>query len=151
MISGTHPDFERLVPAGADYATRPIDDAFDWTAIARSTDAGEWYLVVFRSIRKQDADEARLTWFDDRAHAEAAQSPGFVHYFKGPLTADGACLSFCLWASRADARAAAGKPLHREAATLIAESYERYTLEFFRVTKAVGADTLRIEPYDRRA
>ena len=151
MITATEPDFERLAPAGADYATRPIGDAFDWRGAARPTDEGEWYLVVFRSVRKATADEARLTWFDDRAHAEAAASAGFVHYFKGPLTDAGECLSFCLWSSRAAARAASGQPLHRDAVTLIEESYERYTLQFFRVTKTLGAPDFTIEPYDRSA
>ena len=149
MIAATQPRFEDLAPTGADYATRPIREAIDWSAVARLTDAGEWYLVVFRSIRRATADEAKLTWYDDRAHEEAAASPGFVHYFKGPLTADRGCLSFCLWSGRAEARHAAAQPLHREAVSLIAASYERYTLEFHRVTKEPGTDHFRIEPYDR--
>jgi hypothetical protein len=149
MITATQPRFEDLAPSGADYATLPIADAISWSAVARPTDAGEWYLVVFRSIRRATADEAKLTWYDDRAHDEAAASPGFVHYFKGPLTADRGCLSFCLWSGRAEARQAAAQPLHREAVSLIAESYERYTLEFYRVTKNLGAAGFRIEPYDR--
>lgn len=151
MITATRPDFEALRPVGDDYATRPIADALDWAAVARPTDAGEWYLVVFRSIRKASADEARLTWFDDRAHEEAAASPGFVHYFKGPLTADRGCLSFCLWDSRAEARQASGQPRHLEAVTLIEESYERYTLEFYRVMAPLGGGALVVEPYDRPA
>jgi len=151
MISVTQPDFERLTPAGVDYATRPIHEAFDWPAVARPTDAGEWYLVVFRSVRRLSADEAQLTWFDDRAHEEAAASDGFVHYLKGPLTAERACLSFCLWDSRAQARHASGRPLHREAVALIESSYERYTLEFFLVRKSPGETDFTIEPYDRPA
>ena len=52
--------------------------------VARPTDAGEWYLVVFRSVRKATASDERLTWFDDRAHEEAAASPGFGSHCKGP-------------------------------------------------------------------
>lgn len=151
MITATQPDFERLAPTGPDYATRPIVDAFDWSAVARPTDEGQWYLVVFRSLRKATAPEETLTWFDDRAHEEAAASEGFVHYFKGPLTAERQCLSFCLWSSRAAAREASGKPAHREAVMLIEASYDRYTLEFFRVTKHLGETTFSIEPYDRVA
>lgn len=149
MITATQPDFERLAPTGPDYATRPIIDAVDWSAVARPTDEGEWYLVVFRSLRKETAPEDRLTWYDDRAHEEAAASDGFVHYFKGPLTANRECLSFCLWSSRAAAREASGKPAHREAVLLIEESYDSYTLEFFRVRKDLGATDFSIEPYDR--
>ncbi len=32
--------------------------------------------------------------------------------------------------------------------TLIADTYEAYTLEFLRVRKAVGATNLEFEPYD---
>ena len=73
---------------------------------------GEWYMVAFRSTRRPDVDEARLTAHDDWAHAEAMEAPGFVHYFKGPTQDDGQCMSFCLWDSRAEARAAAGRPAH---------------------------------------
>ena len=107
-----------------------------------------WYLVAFRSVRRADADEERLCAFDDRAHAEAAAAPGFVHYFKGPTSSDGSCLSFCLWASRADARAAAGLPAHQEAVTLIREMYDRYTLEFLRVSRPDPSPRLAFEPYD---
>ena len=69
-------------------------------------------MVAFRSIRRPGVDEARLTAYDDWAHAEAMDAPGFVHYFKGPTDRDGRCMSFCLWDSRAEARAAAGRPAH---------------------------------------
>jgi hypothetical protein len=140
----------RLAPVSDRYAVLPVADAFDWTDVARQLGDGEWYLVVFRSIRRADADEARLTIYDDRAHAEAAGAPGFVHYFKGPAAADSSCLSFCLWTSRAEARAAAGRPDHIEAVALIAEMYELYTLEFLRVTGRSG-QPLQFEAYDKVA
>ena len=104
--------------------------------------------MVFRSIRRPGADEQRLTDFDDRAHAEAAGSPGFVHYFKGPSAADGSCLSFCIWNSRAEARAAAGRPDHAEAVTLLDEMYQDYRLELLRL-RGDEAGRLSFEPYDR--
>ena len=107
-------------------------------------------MVAFRSIRRTDADEARLTAYDDWAHTEAMSAPGFVHYFKGPTTADGRCMSFCLWDSRAEARAAAGRPAHTEAAALTHEAYAEYTLEFHRVRRLAGAG-FTFEPYDPAA
>jgi hypothetical protein len=104
-------------------------------------------MVAFRSIRHPDADESLLTAHDDWAHDEASVAPGFIHYFKGPLMADRSCLSFCLWSSRADARAAAGRPRHAEAAALTGRMYERYTLEFLRVRREAGG-ALTFEPYD---
>ncbi len=142
--------FAALEPIDDRYASLPVAEAFDWRDAARDLPAGrEWYMVVFRSTRRADADEARLCEFDERAHQEAATSPGFVHYFKGPTASDGSCLSFCLWDSRADARTASGKPAHQEAVTLIREMYERYTLEFLRVRHAAGGAGLRFEPYDQ--
>jgi hypothetical protein len=137
----------RLVPASEAYASLPIADAFNWQEASRDLGDGEWYLVAFRSIRRDGADEARLAAFDELAHQEAATAPGFLHYFKGPSAADGSCLSFCLWDSRADARAAAGQPDHVRAVSLIDEMYESYVLEFLRVARVAGGP-LTLEPYD---
>ena len=139
---------QRLAPVSEGYAALPIDLAFNWPEAAADLGDGEWYLVAFRSIRKPGADEERLSRFDELAHQEAATAPGFVHYFKGPSASDRSCLSFCLWTSRADARAAAGRPDHVRAVSLIGEMYESYTLEFHRVWREAGAP-LAFEPYDR--
>jgi hypothetical protein len=133
--------------AGDGYATLPIADAFNWQDASRELGDGEWYLVAFRSIRKGDADERRLEAYDEAAHLEAAAAPGFVHYFKGPKAADGSCLSFCLWNSRADARAAAGRSAHVLAVSLTTEMYELYALEFHRVQRTAGGP-LTFAPYD---
>ena len=57
-------------------------------------------------------------------------------------------MSFCLWDSRAEARAAAGRPAHTEAAALTHEAYAEYTLEFHRVRRLEGAEGFIFEPYD---
>ena len=141
---------QRLRPVDDRYATRPIGEAFNWAEASRELGEGEWYLVAFRSIRKDGADEARLERYDELAHLEAEGAPGFVHYFKGPRAADGSCLSFCLWTSRAEARAAAGRPAHVEAVALIEEMYAVYSLEFHRVGRDAGGE-LTFAPYDRPA
>ena len=130
-----------------EYAHLPVGDAFDWSEVAANSAPGEWYLVVFRSVRRVICDEGRLFEIDERAHQEAATSPGFVFYYKGPLAVDRTCLSFCMWTSRAEARAAAGRPDHVTAVSVLDEMYERYTLEFVRVTGTPGMP-LRFEPYD---
>jgi hypothetical protein len=139
--------FDTLAPVSEAYATLPVAAAFDWTDVATQLGAGEWYLVVFRSIRRADADERRLAEYDDRAHHEAQSAPGFVHYFKGPSVSDRSCLSFCMWTSRAEARAAAGGPNHVEAVSVLNEMYDAYALEFLRVTGRAG-QPLQFEPYD---
>ena len=137
-----------LQPVSERYATAPVAEAFNWDDGARDLGDGEWYLVAFRSVRRDGADEERLTHFDELAHQEAAGSPGFVHYFKGPRADDGTCLSFCLWESRAHARAAAGRPAHVQAVGLLEEMYESYTLEFQRVARVAGG-RLTFEAYDQ--
>ena len=57
-------------------------------------------------------------------------------------------MSFCLWDSRAEARAAAGHPHHVEAAALTHESYAEYSLEFHRVRRLDGHHGFAFEPYD---
>jgi hypothetical protein len=103
-------------------------------------------MVAFRSSRLPDVDEAQLSAYDDWAHAEAMDAPGFVHYFKGPTVDGGRCMSFCLWDSRAQAREAASRPAHARAVALTHQAYASYTLEFHRVRRT--ADGFAIEPYD---
>jgi len=140
---------DRLLAASDDYPMRPIEDAITWADAASVDAAAEWYLVVFRSIRRADVDEVELGRHDDDAHAEAMAAPGFVHYFKGPLSADRACLSFCLWTSREAARTASGMPAHRAAVTFIGDAYDHFTLEFYRARKVAGSVAWTFEPYDR--
>jgi hypothetical protein len=138
---------DALGPVSGAYARLPVADAFDWSGAARQLGEGEWYLVAFRSVRRAGSDETRLAEIDERAHLEAADAPGFVHYFKGPTASDRTCLSFCLWTSRTEARAASGRPQHIEAVSILDEMYESYTLEFLRVTGRAGLP-LHFEPYD---
>jgi hypothetical protein len=137
-----------LTPTVENYANLPIADAFRWSDCAPGVPRGEWYLVAFRSIAKPEADLSKLEAYDDWAHAEASTAPGFVHYFKGPLASDGSCMSFCLWNSRAEARAAAGRPAHLDAVQLIGETYAEYRLEFYRLRKANARGRLEFAPYD---
>ena len=146
MGHSSRPSFERLAPVSDRYAYLPVDEAFTWRACEPDVPAGEWYMVAFRSTRLPGVDEAQLAAYDDWAHAEAMDAPGFVHYFKGPTTDGGRCMSFCLWDSRAEARSAAARPAHGRAVALTHEAYAEYTLEFHRVTRT--QDGFAIEPYD---
>jgi hypothetical protein len=136
-----------LEPVSERYASAPVAEAFTWRDAASALGDGEWYMVAFRSIRRVGADEARLTLYDHLAHEEAAAAPGFVEYYKGPFAPDRSCLSFCMWQSRADARAAAGMPAHVRAVSLVEEMYESYTLEFHKVTRTAGGP-LQFAGYD---
>jgi hypothetical protein len=147
MSLRSQPRFDRLVPVSDRYATLSVSDAFTWEACEPDVEPGEWYMVAFRSIRRPDVDEDRLTAHDDWAHAEASGAPGFVHYFKGPTQPDGRCMSFCLWDSRTEARQAAGRPAHVQAAALTHEAYAEYTLEFHRVAR-IADGGFTFEVYD---
>jgi hypothetical protein len=140
--------FDRIVPVSDRYASLATPDAFSWSEAALVAPIGEWYLVVFRSTRRAGADEDRLTAHDDWAHAEAMAAPGFVHYVKGPLQPDGGCVSFCLWTGRAEARAAAGRPAHADAVSIVREMYAEYRLEFLRLRKTDPTSDFAFEPYD---
>ena len=149
MGHSSRPTFERLAPVSDRYAHLPVAEAFTWRACEPDVPPGEWYMVAFRSSRLPGVDEAQLSAYDDWAHAEAMDAPGFVHYFKGPTIDGGRCMSFCLWDSRAQARAAASRPAHARAVALTHRAYAEYTLEFHRVRRTV--DGFAIEPYDAAA
>lgn len=143
-------NLQRLAPVSDRYATLPVAEAFTWESCLADVPPGEWYMVAFRSTRRVGADEARLTAHDDWAHTEAMTAPGFVHYFRGPANAAGDCLSFCLWTSRAEARAASGRPAHVQAAALTSDAYAQYFLEFHRVRRVAGGG-FTFEPYEHGA
>ncbi len=149
MDTPPRPHFDRLAPLSTSYAILPFAEAFNWADCVTKDDEGEWYLVAFRSVLREFADEAQLWEFDERAHREAEAAPGFLHYFKGPANDHRECLSFCVWETRAHARLAAGGPAHMEAIAIAHAMYERYTLEFLRVIKRKGVNALEFEPYDR--
>ncbi len=142
------PSFELLTPIAADYATLPVLDGFNWADCFRTVEAGCWYLVVFRSVRREGADTDLLTEFDDHAYDEALGSGGLLHYFKGSLGPRRECLSFCVWESREQARAALRLPRHIAAARLAATMYESYGLERYMLCKHAGERAPRMHHID---
>lgn len=136
----------RLLPASPNYVTLPIGQAFTWVDCLAGVEAGDWYLVVFRSVRRASADTALLLAYDDRAHEEARGATGLLHYFKGELNERRECLSFCLWQSKTAARAAAALPLHRAATLLVDEMYHSYRLERYEVRKHAGSRRITFQP-----
>lgn len=119
---------QRIHPVRPDYQDLPIEQGFYWPAIA-DHDFDQLYLVVFRSVRRPDADLDLLRWFDDLAYAEALASGGLLRYFKGDADGHGHCLSFCLWESREAALRASGGKKHAQAASITERMYVSYDLE----------------------
>ncbi len=128
---------QRIHPRHPDYADLPIDQGFDWSAIA-ACPFEKLYLVVFRSIRRPDADMDLLRWYDDLAYAEALNSGGLLRYLKGAADERGHCLSFCLWESREAAVRASGSKQHARAATITSRMYVSYELERYELTPGNG-------------
>jgi hypothetical protein len=126
--------WQRISPRHPDYATLPIEDGFDWSSLS-CCPFERLYLVVFRSLRRPEADLDLLREHDDRAYEEALISGGLLRYFKGHPNERGECLSFCLWETREQAGKAAGAPSHRTAASVTAQMYLSYMLESYWLKK----------------
>jgi hypothetical protein len=134
---------QRISPAHPDYATLPIEEGFDWSSLSHCP-FDSLYLIVFRSLRRPEADLDLLREHDDRAYEEALISGGLLHYFKGQANERGECLSFCLWETREQAIKAAGAPRHRSAAGISAQMYSSYILDRYWLKKA--EENLVFEP-----
>src|SRR5215210_5314029 len=130
--AGLYKACQQISPRHNDYATLPIEDSFDWSPLSLC-DFEQLYLVVFRSLRRQEADPTLLREHDDRAHEEALASGGLLRYFKGHANERDECLSFCLWETGEQARKAAASASHRSAASITAQTYLYYTLERYRL------------------
>jgi|SRR5829696_3783403 len=130
---------QHISPLYPDYATRPIQDGFSWSSSLAGCAFEQLYLVVFRSVRRPEADLDLLREHDDRAYAEALESGGLLRYFKGEANERGECLSFCLWETREQAIEAAGAASHQTAAAISARMYESYVLDRYWLKKVVSA------------
>ncbi len=129
---------QRISPVRSDYQNLPIEQGFDWPVIA-DHDFDQLYLVVFRSVRRPEADLDLLREHDDRAYEKALESGGLLRYFKGDADERRECLSFCLWETRGQAIAAAGAASHRSAADISVLMYESYVLERYWLKKVATA------------
>src|ERR687889_1632106 len=114
-----HRACQQICPIYPDYATRPIQDGFSWSSSLLGCAFERLYLVVFRSVRRPDADLELLHEHDDRAYQKALESGGLLRYFKGEANERGECLSFCLWETREQAIEAAGASSHQSAADIL--------------------------------
>ena len=134
----------RISPVYPDYAARPIRDGFSWSSSLADCAFDRLYLVVFRSVRRPEADLVLLREHDDRAHEEALESGGLLRYFKGEANERRECLSFCLWESREQAVAAVGAASHRSAAAISVRMYESYALERYWLKKIYSGRKERV-------
>jgi hypothetical protein len=143
-----HRACQRISPIYPDYATRLIQDGFNWSFALAGCAFERLYLVVFRSVRRPSADLELLHEHDDRAYEKALDSGGLLRYFKGEANERGECLSFCLWETREQAIEAAGADSHRSAAAITVRMYESYVLDRYWLKKVVSrrGEELIFEP-----
>lgn len=94
-------------PITADYATASYELAFNWdtvlsgySRISRNAQQSEspqlrFYVIVFRSRLKADADRQLLGRLDKAAHLEAVQAGGLLKYWFGSPDVNGRNLATC--------------------------------------------------------
>ena len=68
----------QICPIHPDYATRPIQDGFNWSSSLAGCVFDRLYLVVFRSVLRPSADLDLLREHDDRAYEVALESGGLL-------------------------------------------------------------------------
>ncbi|KAL5507104.1 hypothetical protein ACEPAH_6560 [Sanghuangporus vaninii] len=136
-------------PLDEKYASRPYEQAFNWSELRLLEDEErEWYCVAFRSRRRQGSNGDELYEADKKAHEEAVQNGGLLMYWYGvpdPIT--GLNLATCIWQSRAHAAAANSRPHHIRAMRLARDAYEIYTLERHVLRKRRGTTSVSVEKY----
>jgi len=135
---------EQISPIYQDYATRPIQDGFNWSSSLAGCAFERLYLVVFRSVRRPSADLDLLREHDDRAYEKALESGGLLRYFKGEANEQRECLSFCLWETRRQAIEAADAASHQSAAEITVRMYESYVLDRYWLEKVLTAREERL-------
>ena len=95
-----------LEPTRPDYATAPYLESFNWQIVfhmlrhlCRAADfkwqRKEFYVVIFRSILKEDVDRHRLGELDQRSHMEACASGGLLKYWFGKTDEQNRNLATC--------------------------------------------------------
>lgn len=130
---------ERLIePLRPDYRTAAITEGFDWPSIIsdltneQQIDRQKLYLVVFRSTRWPETDDALVTQLDTAAHTEARTSSELLHYFAGPVE-NRQAMSWCLWTDMIAARQALDGPAHQLAARHARQLYSDFSVELYDV------------------
>lgn len=145
------------IPIIEDYATKPIEEGFDWEEIVfRVKQENEiplresLYLVVFRSQRRFEEEageryipDEQLAELDEGVLKEAQGSSGedpsgFLYYFSGERDEDGNNISFCLWTSAEAVQKTSLGPDHHKAKLAARDAYK--AIDFSAYTVSQGAD-----------
>jgi len=144
-----HKALHRFRPLSDAYADVPYAVGFNWDELELpANEEREWYIVAFRSKRKDGSDGGPLYKADKLAHEEAVRNGGLIMYWYGiPNTQTGMNLATCIWQSRKHAITANSRPHHVRAMKLAAASFEVYTLERYTLRKTKGQKGVTVEPF----
>ncbi|KAI5073444.1 hypothetical protein GOP47_0011457 [Adiantum capillus-veneris] len=123
---------------GLEAADEKPEEAF--SVMEPSREDMRFYMVVFRSKRREGADSKALYAADAEAHEEAKRSGGLLMYWYGSLNERRECFATCIWKSREDALRATKLPKHIEAAMLASQMYEFYRLEKYWLTFSIDGE-----------
>ncbi|KAG8628006.1 hypothetical protein KVT40_003879 [Elsinoe batatas] len=147
-----------MAPVRPDYSTAYYMESFNWDvcfAELRKLCAQtgyrwqrqEFYVVIFRSKLKPDADRTRLGELDQHSHAEACQSGALLKYWFGECNEERRNLATCLWRGRDDAVAGGKGAWHAKAMRSAVEMYE--TISFHRHSLVIedGVESWNLEEY----
>ncbi|EPQ27803.1 uncharacterized protein PFL1_04548 [Pseudozyma flocculosa PF-1] len=134
----------------SDAAITTIRRVFNWQLLPALplSISGEWYGVVFRSVRRAGSESTSFYEADRLAHEEAVRSGGLLMYWYGaPDPKTGENLATCIWTNRRDAIRASRLELHGKAARLARDAYDVYDLTRYTVRKKAGEEKLSVEEW----
>lgn len=112
----TNNKYETIRHARSDYRAQANQPwiAFNWTSLVDASPVG-LHLVTFSMSLNQDASNEQieeLKRYDAKASLEAEDSTGFLCYYADEISVGRTALSFCIWESAEDAKAASSRPDH---------------------------------------
>ncbi|KAK5694186.1 hypothetical protein LTR97_009807 [Elasticomyces elasticus] len=139
-----------LKPVRSDYATADYMSSFNWPTVFRVLRAlcqqqdiiwpkQDFYVVIFRSLRRRDADPDIITKLDQESHREACESGGLLKYWFGDC--DG------IWRTQPSAVAGGSGPWHARARAAAREIYEHIEFQTHKLVVEAGAEEWRLEEY----
>eukprot|EP00249_Psilotum_nudum_P004090 c17628_g1_i1 orf=273-749(-) len=106
----------------------PIFECFNWMDVfekqAFATDA-KFYVVIFRTVRNNNADEALLLKAESTVHQEANNSCGLLLYWRGTPNSRRECFSTSIWESDMARQISS----YIDTAKLTSEMFDSYILE----------------------
>ncbi|KAL5507103.1 hypothetical protein ACEPAH_6559 [Sanghuangporus vaninii] len=142
-----HHALHNFKPLDDKYASKPLEDAFNWSELLLPEEVqGEWYCVGFRSRKKPGYNVQEYYEAIRKVREEAVENGGLLLYWSGaPDPETGFGLATYIWRSRADA--IAKSPEHSKAKRLAPSLYETFYIDRYILRKRRGSTRIYLEKY----